>query len=695
MKVFPGPFDMGTGEAHDLVVEARGESLSFSMGGEEVFTDETFTRHDAGFGLRFSRATVAFDNVRITELPQQATSPSEPMNLRVAESGDSATLTWDAPGDPGADADGEEAEVHVYEVSMADDTVAEEDLQWTQVTGYSHEFTDLPGDAEQILRVRAINSLDLTGRAASAFTMHGADPAEGYKLRLENGPWQTSHVQGIAVDPVQEFIYYSFTTLLVKTDFAGNLIGTVGGLTGHLGDLDFNPEDGRVYGSLEYKDEEVFYAAIFDVDQIDRVGIEAQDSDVMSTVYLDEVTQDYIADMDGDGIFDGDTADTADHRYGASGFDGVAFGPEFGSTDGRNLFTLAYGIYENLEREDNDHQVLLQYDVSDWGQFESPLSEADPHTVGPDAVEGKYFAFTGNTRYGVQNLEYDPWLERWFMAVYPGSKPQYPNYEMFAVDAADPPTLETLQGLDGEEGMLLPLAEDGLIDPATGIRGWWKDGSVGFQSLENGLFYISEATSQGGAGAILRLECWTGDAEEPFALVADGECSYAPEFTSPSPAAGQVDEPYEHQLTVRSYPGASFASTGTALPEGLELDTVSGLISGTPTTAGEVTVTVTASNGTEETHSELLLTIEPAMDPDPDPIEPTPEPTEPGPDPGGPGPDDDGSNGPEESSPGGQAESGLPETGIGGGVALIALTLVLGGVAMALLTHRGRARLTD
>ncbi len=35
----------------------------------------------------------------------------------------------------------------------------------------------------------------------------------------------------------------------------GNVIGTVEGFTGHLGDLDFNTQDGRVYGSLEYKAE--------------------------------------------------------------------------------------------------------------------------------------------------------------------------------------------------------------------------------------------------------------------------------------------------------------------------------------------------------------------------------------------------------------------------------------------------------
>ncbi|WP_197512649.1 hypothetical protein [Tessaracoccus coleopterorum] len=137
-----------------------------------------------------------------------------------------------------------------------------------------------------------------------------ADTFDGLELTLSNGPWPTSHVQGIAVDVEKGYIYYSFTTLLVKTDLQGNLVGTVGGFTGHLGDLDINPADGRVYGSLEYKAAEAFYIAIFDVDKITEVGMDAQNSHVVSTVHLQEVVDDYAADMDGDGDFDGNIGNT-------------------------------------------------------------------------------------------------------------------------------------------------------------------------------------------------------------------------------------------------------------------------------------------------------------------------------------------------------------------------------------------------
>ena len=64
---------------------------------------------------------------------------------------------------------------------------------------------------------------------------------------IDGGKWNSGHVQGIAVDVKKGFVYYSFTTVLAKTDLLGNLIGYAGGLVGHLGCIDINPEDGKVY----------------------------------------------------------------------------------------------------------------------------------------------------------------------------------------------------------------------------------------------------------------------------------------------------------------------------------------------------------------------------------------------------------------------------------------------------------------
>jgi hypothetical protein len=356
-------------------------------------------------------------------------------------------------------------------------------------------------------------------------------------LTQNGGTWASGHVQGIAVDLQGGYIYYSFTNLLAKYDFGGKLIGTLVGWSGHLGDLDFNPQDGKLYGSLEYKAHRAFYIAVIDVSRLDHVGLEASRADLLRTVYLPEVAKDYSTDLDGDGKADeddgkshGDASRSPDHLYGCSGIDGVAFGPAFGKPGGKRYLTVAYGIYGNIDRRDNDHQVLLQYDVSDWGRFARPLDERSPHHEGPDAPHGKYFVRTGNTTYGVQNLSYDEGLHRWFMGVYQGKKPAFPNYLLFAVDGRDQPRRGELIGVPGadgkgwETGTLLRLADDGLSDPATGIRGWNQKADVGFQPLGHGLFYVStNSGSKGRQSADLTLMRWTGNPQVPFVALRRGE----------------------------------------------------------------------------------------------------------------------------------------------------------------------------
>ena len=361
----------------------------------------------------------------------------------------------------------------------------------------------------------------LVSAAMAMAAPSGAGPRP--PLQQNGGTWPTSHVQGIAVDLVGGHIYYSFTTLLAKYDFHGKLVGTLVGWAGHLGDLDFNPRDGRVYGSLEYKKDKAFYIAVIDVNRIDRVGIEAANSEIFRTVYLPEVAKDYAADLNGDGVFDGDVADTPDHRYGCSGIDGVSFGPEFGRADGPPLLTVAYGIYSNLGRTDNDHQVLLQYDITDWKRYERPLVEATPHHSGPAEAQGKYFVRTGNTTYGVQNLAYDAALQRWFLGVYKGKKPSFPNYGMFAIDARTRPVRGDLigvpaaHGVGAEQGQLLALAEDGLKDPATGLRGWNQKADVGLQPIGGGLFYLAvNSGTRGQQTGEVRLHRWTGETAAPL-----------------------------------------------------------------------------------------------------------------------------------------------------------------------------------
>lgn len=349
------------------------------------------------------------------------------------------------------------------------------------------------------------------------------------KREIASGPFKAGHIQGIAVDAKQEYIYYSYTTMLIKTDREGNIVGTVTGLLGHLGDLDYNAADGRVYGSLEYKNDAIgrgilnmekstrkldnaFYIAIFDVDRINRVGMDAERDGIMTTVYLPTVLEDYLAKVT---TLEGEK----EHRLGCSGIDGVAFGPKFGSTSSKEYLTVAYGVYSDKSRSDNDYQVLLQYDVAGWKKYERPLSQDNMHQMGPKKPSAQYFALTGNTNYGVQNLEYDAYTRSWLMAVYKGSKEQYPNYSLFAVDASAQPVKQPLQGIPYiKKGLVVPLKQAGLQDEKTGIRGWmWGVGSTGMASLGDGYFYFSHNyNSEAGQGSKIRLYRYSGRADQAF-----------------------------------------------------------------------------------------------------------------------------------------------------------------------------------
>lgn len=176
----------------------------------------------------------------------------------------------------------------------------------------------------------------------------------------------------------------------------------------------------------------------------------------------------------------------------------MAFGPAFGSADGPTYLTVAYGIYANNYRNDNDYQVLLQYDIGDWLEYERPLTESKPHRAGPAKPAGKYFVLTGNTHFGVQSLEYDPWQERWFLSVYPGSKSRFPNFSLFAIEATTKPRTERLEGSNGEKAAVLSLAKDGLRHEKTGIRGWKRELPFGMQAVDDGLYYLVSSQSRPG-----------------------------------------------------------------------------------------------------------------------------------------------------------------------------------------------------
>lgn len=373
----------------------------------------------------------------------------------------------------------------------------------------------------------------LFATALTTMTTASAQNANNYPTSIESGPFKAGHIQGIAVDTQKGYVYYSYTTQLIKTDLKGNIIGSVTGLLGHLGDMDFNEDDGRVYGSLEYKNDAIgkgimrmeksskklqnaFYIAIFDVDRITRQGMDAEKDGIMTTVYLPTVLEDYLANVELDGK-------QVEHRLGCSGIDGVSFGPKFGKSGGKKYLTTSYGIYSDKKRTDNDYQVLLQYDIKDWRKYEKSLSQDNMHTNGPEKPDGQYFAFTGNTTYGVQNVEYDEGLNVWWLAVYKGTKADYPNYSLFAIDGSKKPKKQALKGVPYiAKGSVVELFGKGAeSDAKTGISGWnFGVGSTGLVELGGGLYYISHNYKiEKGQGSTIRLYKRSADLSKPFEQV--------------------------------------------------------------------------------------------------------------------------------------------------------------------------------
>ena len=82
-----------------------------------------------------------------------------------------------------------------------------------------------------------------------------------------------------------------------------------------------------------------------------------------------------------------------------------------------------------------------------------------------------------------------------------------------------------------------------------------------------------------------------------------------PAITSSTTASGTVGSAFSYQITASNGP-TNYNATG--LPAGLSVNTSSGVISGTPTTAGASSVTISASNANGTGSATLTLTINPA-----------------------------------------------------------------------------------
>ena len=300
-------------------------------------------------------------------------------------------------------------------------------------------------------------------------------------LRVQGG---INHVQGIAYDKSEDCFFCSFTTAFYKVASDGRVLGGIEDIHGHLGALTFDERSRKVYASLECKDDEIgrgiskgmgkaaytrdesrFYIAEIDVDDM-----------TMTTHELPEVRKDYIAG-----------------NYACSGIDGVSMAPRFGHRKGRARFLyVAYGIYGDTTRTDNDCNILLCYRP---GRFSRPVR--------------KYFIPTGNTTYGVQNLCYDSHSGKMFMAVYRGKKSAYPNYSIFALDMDQKPESGIPAGIPYQKDKVLMLES---------FSGWHQNlGSTGICSMGDGFFYVGVNGKEDGRQVCdFKLYQHTASPQTPF-----------------------------------------------------------------------------------------------------------------------------------------------------------------------------------
>ena len=100
---------------------------------------------------------------------------------------------------------------------------------------------------------------------------------------------------------------------------------------------------------------------------------------------------------------------------------------------------------------------------------------------------------------------------------------------------------------------------------------------------------------------------YCGKAEHYFTISENAAA--APSITTSSLPDGKVGEAYSQTLTANGTTPIKWSISGGALPESLNLNEITGVISGTPTAAGTATFTVKVANSAGSGTKELSITI--------------------------------------------------------------------------------------
>jgi hypothetical protein len=190
-------------------------------------------------------------------------------------------------------------------------------------------------------------------------------------------------------------------------------------------------------------------------------------------------------------------------------------------------------------------------------------------------------------------------------------------YSGGALSLSDNGTL-TLAGTSANSVWVFQAASSLTIGSATHIvitggasacNVFWQVGSsatIGTSAQFQGTVLASTAiTAQTGASVVGRLLAGTAAVTlDTNAITVPTGCAAggtpistpSPEITSGAPSAATAGTPYSFDITASGTPTPTFSITSGALPAGLALAAATGMITGTPTSRGVSTFTVTASN---------------------------------------------------------------------------------------------------
>lgn len=118
--------------------------------------------------------------------------------------------------------------------------------------------------------------------------------------------------------------------------------------------------------------------------------------------------------------------------------------------------------------------------------------------------------------------------------------------------------------------------------------------------------YIASPSTAGTYQAVVTYQGTLSGNQQHFSLLVSGSANPLPVITSAATAAGFVGQPFSYQITADGSP-TSYGASG--LPPGLSVNTGTGLISGTPTTVGTFSATITATNGAGAGQATLTISI--------------------------------------------------------------------------------------